>query len=742
MRVYDLRVKRLSVMLLAGLVAAAVLLPSCGEKKEKKAASAKPEPVALGFVGSETCKECHPKRHKTWLGTAHAYSLREPTKDSVAGRFDGKPVEARHFRATPYQQGGEYYIRVEGRDGRPSGDHRVTRVVGRTFEQAYLLTGPRGEWRVLPICWSIERSEWDLTHEVLKDILGGAPSFPKNYDTRQTIFNYGCGQCHATDYDVGYDSRSDIYQSDMLEGAVACESCHGPGSVHTAWHQDKLPEGTAYEAPARLVHPKEDLDAKQVLDTCGRCHYLHEWRFAIDDDPLVSHHDIAVSRNFDRSGFYADGRLSGLNYHGTTQSQSACFLEGDMSCLSCHTMHGRKPWAMRFAGGSDAQCTQCHDDEKYPTEAHHHHEAAAGVRCVDCHMPKFFTGILHFARDHSIRTPEPELTERFGQENVPNACNACHDDKTAGWAREWKEKWGGKAPRRLVEDVAQVVALRNDAESVPAKDLVATLTRKDSLLFFRMTALENLAKRRDPEAVAGLVEALRQEHVEILQRACEHLGVWPDHRAAPLLQKLIEHPVRTVRLEAGYALARCGWRGRTPALERVYKDSLLMLERQKHLAGMLERIAMLADVIDEAADFKTYYEEVLRLARWPAHDWPGQAIDLLHRHARRTAEEGNHGDALELYAKVREFAGEKWPRVLLIDSADSIAALGRQADATGVWEATMRMLTEQDPLRIIAAARLSRDPTALVKLRDKLADNPAAGKLLRRVRWSLRVLGR
>ena len=38
-------------------------------------------------------------------------------------------------------------------------------------------------------------------------------------------------------------------------------------------------------------------DAKEILDTCGRCHYPHQWRYAIADDPLVSHHDIAISHN-------------------------------------------------------------------------------------------------------------------------------------------------------------------------------------------------------------------------------------------------------------------------------------------------------------------------------------------------------------------------------------------------------------------------------------------------------------
>ena len=62
----------------------------------------------------------------------------------------------------------------------------------------------------------------------------------QEWDSRTYVFNYGCGQCHATDYDVGHELRDDgqsVYRSTFLEGAVACESCHGPGSIHTAWHR-------------------------------------------------------------------------------------------------------------------------------------------------------------------------------------------------------------------------------------------------------------------------------------------------------------------------------------------------------------------------------------------------------------------------------------------------------------------------------------------------------------------------
>ena len=65
---------------------------------------------------------------------------------------------------------------------------------------------------MLPICWSLERQEWDLTHRVSADISGGA-SLGEDYDTCEKIFNDGCGQCHATQYDVGFDAQTNSYAS-------------------------------------------------------------------------------------------------------------------------------------------------------------------------------------------------------------------------------------------------------------------------------------------------------------------------------------------------------------------------------------------------------------------------------------------------------------------------------------------------------------------------------------------------
>jgi hypothetical protein len=742
---YDVPVRGWLIVSPALLVCAAFFF-SCGSE-ESPAPSV---PAIAGFVGSETCKTCHEDRHESWLETAHAYSLRDPTEDVVEGRFDGKPVETPRFVATPYRRDGRWFIKVEGKDGRPDGNHEVTRVVGRLFEQAYLTTDHRGRWPILPICWSIERGEWDVTHEVLEDISGHQGAISDDYDTRRQAFNHGCGQCHATDFDVGHNTQTGSLDSKMLEGAVACESCHGPGSVHAEFHlaaEGATASDTLAEEAARLLHPKKDLGrAKEVLHSCGRCHYTHKWMYAIDSDPRVGHEQIAVSLHFDRPGFYADGRLAGLNYHGTTQSQSACFLEGDMSCLSCHRMHGGKRFSMKWEGNSNRQCTQCHDENEYQAEAHTHHSAEA-ASCVDCHMPMFLTGVLHFVRDHSIRSPDPALTEKFGAANVPNACNECHKDQSAGWAREARDKWWGAGDAKMASNVAMVLRIRAGADKVQMADLIAMAEDTSNTTFFRMTALQ--AMLRDPvrwnrpKPMEAIQRLLGGQHVEMLQILCTALGAYPVQATTPGLLSLLDHENRPVRVLAGFAAIRAGWRGGHGADKQfvaLYEDAKEMLVRQNHTVERLETVGYFADVVGTAEEMNDCYARILRLASAVPGEWRPAVVELLHRRARKATESGKHATALALYNDVRSASAGKPPVLLHLDAADSMSATGSSGPAQTSWRHVIAVTRKGSVFYELAQARLTGRSDGLKRWEANLSADPAGGELLQRVRWALKAL--
>src|SRR5262249_47715153 len=131
--------------------------------------------------------------------------------------------------------------------------------------------------------------------------------------------------------------------------------------------------------------------------------------------------------------------------------QSKMYQQG-VRCTDCHDPHSAKP---RAAG--NALCTRCHatpGDPRFPTAGtktydattHHFHRAgSAGAQCVNCHMQAKNYMIVHARRDHSLRIPRPDLSVKLG---TPNACNACHENRSAEWALAAIDKWYGSATAR------------------------------------------------------------------------------------------------------------------------------------------------------------------------------------------------------------------------------------------------------------------------------------------------------
>jgi predicted CXXCH cytochrome family protein len=145
--------------------------------------------------------------------------------------------------------------------------------------------------------------------------------------------------------------------------------------------------------------------------------------------------------------FWPDGvvRVSGREF--TAMSESACYTKGDLSCLSCHSMHDSDANDQLTARmESNEACFQCHSSYRADIAAHTHHKAdSAGSECYNCHMPNTAYGLLKSIRSHMIDSPTAgHLTER----TRPNACNLCHLDQTLEWTADHLRQWYGQAAGR------------------------------------------------------------------------------------------------------------------------------------------------------------------------------------------------------------------------------------------------------------------------------------------------------
>ncbi len=144
--------------------------------------------------------------------------------------------------------------------------------------------------------------------------------------------------------------------------------------------------------------------------------------------------------------------------------ESKCFQQGELSCLSCHTMH-QKDVALQSEWKDDqlmpnmrgdAACLQCHPKYKeLGTEHTHHAIDSEGSRCMNCHMPHTVYGILKTSRSHTISSPSVATTIETGR---PNACNLCHLDHTLEQTATHLAAWYGHDKPKLTADQQSTAA--------------------------------------------------------------------------------------------------------------------------------------------------------------------------------------------------------------------------------------------------------------------------------------------
>jgi hypothetical protein len=332
--------------------------------------------------------------------------------------------------------------------------------------------------RQIPWVWLIAEKRW----------VANGDSFlaPQSHHHDQLLpWLTSCNMCHSVGtephlHDGGERSRS-------AELGIACEACHGPGEAHVAAYQSPVQRYArhldATAADSTIVNPAR-LDKERSTEVCGQCHSfnkqldLNRWSrtgvayrpgdrldetiavFRYTDNPthplLLEHLEaepLALAGRFWRDGTI---RVAGREYNGLLESK--CHTHGEMTCLSCHSMHRYREPADQLAahGSGDDSCLQCHADYADRIEAHTHHRAeSGGARCMNCHMPHTTFGLMTAMRSHRVDSPSAAVSAATGR---PNACNLCHLDQTLSWTAQHLTAWYGQAPVALSADQSEFAA--------------------------------------------------------------------------------------------------------------------------------------------------------------------------------------------------------------------------------------------------------------------------------------------
>jgi hypothetical protein len=395
-------------------------------------------------------------------------------------------------------------------------------VTGSHHYQVYWFTRTRDRRiETLPFVYLFEDERWIPR--------GSEFLSPPNPHPGRAVWNKGCIVCHSTRPLPRFERGNTTTQ--VAEFGIACEACHGPGERHVSQMRDPLARFAAYlsDEPSETIVDPEDLDRDRAAAVCAQCHSYFTPRAEFLEDGhvfLPGDSDLEVDRRIlnyrklvdgyaeqyrqhfetvHRSGalphsepqppdeavwyrdvFWPDGVTRSIGREYTSIEPSGCFQRGDMTCLSCHEMHGRgspaelASWRddqLRPGMRGNAACTQCHAEIGANVSEHSHHASdSPGSDCMSCHMPRNAYGLLSARLNHTVQSPSAASSaEGVGR---INGCNICHQRETLGWTAEHLSDWYGhdvpplSAPEREVSLIALHAAKGDAAQRVLAASLM------------------------------------------------------------------------------------------------------------------------------------------------------------------------------------------------------------------------------------------------------------------------------
>src|SRR5579864_1320026 len=420
------------------------------------------------YAGSDSCRGCHSSVYRQWSQTGMSRMLRPYSPQNVTGDFQDKNefyledeaayhegkvesanLQPRTLFARMMIRQGRHYFDVQQSDGKLH-TYPVDYTIGSKFQQAYATRLPSGEIHVSPIQYSTLQKRW-INYWTIIDGGRSERSDLRSWEKLSAATSYQaiCAVCHTSQLRNAKGGGFDVNNVEFREPGIDCEMCHGPSAQHVI-------EMTANEPyPKRAIDPPvnfHDLGSRDFVRICSQCHMQSairasgpggELNYSRSGEFFPNNLSIPFGE-FSRIGFYKDGRFRQTTFIVEALQRSQCFRKGQVSCGTCHDLHGHDAASnlrsVKFRDQPDLMCTSCHSQFQSNTSvaAHTHHRVdSEGSRCVSCHMPRIMDAVLFRARTHQIDDiPNADLTQRFGREESPNACLLCHSERTAGWVKE------------------------------------------------------------------------------------------------------------------------------------------------------------------------------------------------------------------------------------------------------------------------------------------------------------------
>jgi predicted CXXCH cytochrome family protein len=385
------------------LGAVAVLVAIRGREPDKSADrtdTPQAAPAVRGFastaeatyVGMAACTECHSEQARTYAQTAHSLAL----ADVEAAR---EPADAVFYHGvsgrtyTVYRHGEQLRHREavvdEAGDEIAASDYPVRYLIGSGRHTRSYLVEIDGFLCESPLTWYASRGSW-----------GVSPGYDgPNPPGFERAAEATCLFCHVGQLADGYRGYQRVQ---VVEQAIGCERCHGPGSLHVA--EKREPAGPSSARPTIVNPARLSRDLSEAV--CAQCHLntdamaLVRGRELADFRPGLPLVEFCV--NYQPSDI--DSQTSQMTVVGHVEQMrlSRCYTEsGTLTCTTCHDPHGeRSTEPSQTQARFTEVCLNCHADRgcRLALDVRLHH--ASANNCVTCHMPQVDTEIRHIAFTH------------------------------------------------------------------------------------------------------------------------------------------------------------------------------------------------------------------------------------------------------------------------------------------------------------------------------------------------------
>ena len=375
--------------------------------------------LEVGYLGSDSCRGCHSQHDAAFRHTSMGRSMSEvdPAREPPDGVFD-HPLSKRRYEVRRQGDQGQIWHRelllTDGPSEIVLSEFPVKYVVGSGHHSLTYLVETDGFLVESPITWYTARKAW-----------GMSPGYDvPDHAAFTRAIGEGCLICHASRADAVEGS---LHRMHVLEAAIGCERCHGPGALHVERHRNRPAETATsaanttthsrsrvrqnaglipprsgergYEVDHTIVNP-EHLSRELAEAICQQCHLRssaivsQRGRKLADYRPGLPLQDMRLDYRLDEP----DKPMTVVG-HVEQLHLSRCYQKSQtLSCLTCHRPHDverESPPPNR-----NATCLSCHQPDKCRVEQSRRQRLSPDNDCIQCHMPRSDTDIPHLTFTH------------------------------------------------------------------------------------------------------------------------------------------------------------------------------------------------------------------------------------------------------------------------------------------------------------------------------------------------------